>query len=355
MKKVLLLFLSLFFLNNYNLSANSNLPPCEGEDHENYTNCYGKYIGKQYEEEDGLKYLSDYEGEFGKQPGLSHGYGKAKLYSFNSPDWDDEEYEGNFKNDYYHGQGTLTTPAFIYIGGWKEGLEHGYGELTFKDYKDTDSTKFSGKFNQGKIKKGIKTYSKGIVNYKYEGGFNSNFQYHGDGVFTENNSNTPYILKAKFKNDTPNGKGKIIFTKHNISYEGNWTSWTLEKGLITKDDGQTYQGEIKNWQPHGKGLYYDAEGKSQRFWDDNKELAKQEIEREMEENQRKAEERRIQEMYVEATKLRQRVARCYVKYSLQHFSSYLDAIENYKRIRDYDGMIYLSKKFLSHPQVPGDC
>ena len=53
MKKVLLLFLSLFFLNNYNLSANSNLPPCEGEDHENYTNCYGKYIGKQYEEEDG--------------------------------------------------------------------------------------------------------------------------------------------------------------------------------------------------------------------------------------------------------------------------------------------------------------
>ena len=56
---------------------------------------------------DGLKYLSDYEGEFGKQPGLSHGYGKAKFYSFNSPDWDDEEYEGNFKNDYYHGQGTL--------------------------------------------------------------------------------------------------------------------------------------------------------------------------------------------------------------------------------------------------------
>ena len=116
MKKVLLLLLSLFFLNTYNLSANSNLPPCEGEDHENYTNCYGKYIGKQYED-DGLKYLSDYEGEFGKQPGLSHGYGKAKLYSFNSPDWLDEEYEGNFKNDYYHGQGTLTTDNYIYKGG----------------------------------------------------------------------------------------------------------------------------------------------------------------------------------------------------------------------------------------------
>ena len=63
----------------------------------------------------------------------------------------------------------------------------------------------------------------------------------------------------------------------------------------------------------------------------------------------------IQVIYVETTKLRQRVVSFYVKYSLQHLSSYLDAIENYTRIRDYDCMIYLSKKFLSHPQVPGDC
>ena len=352
MKKVLLLLLSLFFLNTYNLSANSNLPPCEGEDHENYTNCYGKYIGKQYEEEDGLKYLSDYEGEFGKQPGLSHGYGKAKLYSFNSPDWPDEEYEGNFKNDYYHGQGTLTTDNYIYKGGWKEGLEHGNGELTLK--LDPDE-KYSGKFNNGGLNKGIKTYRSDVGDYEYKGEFNSDLEYHGNGVLTRTNSLNPFIFKVKWKNGIPNGKGKMTFTHVNKSFEGNWTSLSLEKGLITQDDGQTYRGEIKNWEPHGKGLYYDAEGKSQRFWDDNKELAKQEIEREMEENQRKAEERRIQEMYVEATKLRQRVARCYVKYSLHHFSNYLDALENYKRIRDYDGMIYLSKKFLTHPQVPRDC
>ena len=352
--KVLLLFLSLIFLNTYNLSANSNLPPCEGEDHEKYTNCYGKYIGKQYNE-DGFKWLSDYEGEFGKLPGLAHGYGKAKNYSFDPPQYD-EEYEGDFKNDLADGQGTYTIAIATYTGGWKEGQRHGYGEETVKNELENSPDKYSGKWNQDTLKKGVKTYSANGKYYKYDGEFNSDFEFHGDGVITTLNSELPYILTARFKNGTPNGKGEIFFTNEKISYKGNWTSWDFpEKGLITQPDGQTYRGEIKDWEPVGKGVFLDANGKPQSFWNENKELAKQEIERERRENQRQAEEQRIKEIYVKATKLSQRVSRCYVKYSLYHFGDFLDAIDNYKRIGDYDGMIYLSQKFLGHPQVPGDC
>ena len=365
-KKILVICVSLFITNN--LFSASSLPPCEGEDSLKYTNCFGKI--ENYEiEEDGYKYLMNYEGEFRK--GLAHGHGKMHTHTYSdNPNYFTKE-DGTFKEGYLNGDGTLTygDDTFLeeYKGKFKEGEFNGYGELktSFDKARGIWTSKFAGKWKKGNLKKGIKTLNGVSSESKYEGEFNEDLLYHGDGTITSNNSGNPFIFKGKFKNDYPNGKGKFVFVKSKKSYEGNFFSneknfYNIKNGTITLKDGQKYIGDIKDWKPQdvfsgGNGKYFDAKGEDQRWFDDNKELAKQELEREMEENQRQAENQRIQEMYVEAKKLRVRVAKCYVKYSLHHFREYLDAIDNYKRIRDYDGMIYLSKKFLSHPQVPGDC
>ena len=80
MKKLLgIMVLGLLWCNTS--FAESTLPPCQGEDHTQYVNCYGSYVGKDYSEiynQPGL--TNDYTGEFGNSPGLSYSKGTAKVY-----------------------------------------------------------------------------------------------------------------------------------------------------------------------------------------------------------------------------------------------------------------------------------
>jgi hypothetical protein len=47
---------------------------------------------------------------------------------------DGDVYEGNWKNDEFHGFGTLTQPdGEISSGNWKEGKLHGLGKIQFAD------------------------------------------------------------------------------------------------------------------------------------------------------------------------------------------------------------------------------
>tara|TARA_Y100000817_G_C16815724_1_gene526426 strand:+ start:55 stop:1164 length:1110 start_codon:yes stop_codon:yes gene_type:complete len=367
-KKILIICFSLLITNN--LFSASSLPPCEGEDSLKYTNCFGKIENYEIDQEDGSKYLLNYEGEF--REGLAHGQGKMHTHSYSKdPNYFTNE-EGTFKEGYLHGDGTFVSGVKDewfdeYKGKFKDGAWHGYGELKqgFDKDKGIWAETYAGNWKNDNLKKGIKTSKGDFGEAKYEGGFNENLEHHGKGTYTSTNSGNPFTFKGQFKDNYPSGKGKFVWTKNNKSYEGNFFSndelfsegkfYNITKGTITLADGQKYIGDIKDWKPHGNGKYLDRKGEEQRYFDDNKELEIQAREREMEENQRKAENQRIQEMYVEAKKLRVRVAKCYVKYSLNHFREWLDAIDNYHKLGYYDRAISLSKNFLTHPQVPGDC
>ena len=73
-----IMFLGLLWCNTS--FAESALPPCQGEDHTKFVNCFGSYVGKDYSEIHNLPGLtSDYTGEFGNLPGLAHGKGTFDL------------------------------------------------------------------------------------------------------------------------------------------------------------------------------------------------------------------------------------------------------------------------------------
>jgi len=136
MKKLLgIVVLGLLLSGNVYADDESTLPPCQGEDHTQYVNCYGSYVGKDYSEIYNIPGLtSDYTGEFGSSPGLSHGKGTYKVYTNGEYVG---EYVGEFKDDKNHGQGTYTgADGFKYVGEWKDNKMHGQGTLT--DPKGSD-------------------------------------------------------------------------------------------------------------------------------------------------------------------------------------------------------------------------
>ena len=126
MKKLLaILVLALLWCNTS--FAESSLPPCQGEDDTQWTNCFGTYLKKDLE--DG--YTRDYTGEFGNTPGKREGKGKSKLYKDGNLDG---EYVGEFKNDVVHGQGTQTyASGHKYVGEHKDDKRHGQGTFTWAD------------------------------------------------------------------------------------------------------------------------------------------------------------------------------------------------------------------------------
>ena len=62
----------------YNIATAENaLPPCQGEDHMQWTNCFGAYLKKDLKR-DGL--TRDFTGEFGSSPGKREGKGTGAVY-----------------------------------------------------------------------------------------------------------------------------------------------------------------------------------------------------------------------------------------------------------------------------------
>ncbi|SVB34474.1 uncharacterized protein METZ01_LOCUS187328, partial [marine metagenome] len=69
MKKLLgIMVLGLLLSGNVYADDESTLPPCQGEDHTQFVNCYGSYVGLTRDDwGEGL--TADYIGEFGNSPG----------------------------------------------------------------------------------------------------------------------------------------------------------------------------------------------------------------------------------------------------------------------------------------------
>ena len=176
MKKLLgIVVLGLLLSGNVYADDESTLPPCQGEDHTQYVNCYGSYVGKDYSEIYNIPGLtSDYTGEFGSSPGLSHGKGTYKVYTNGEYAG---EYVGEFKDDKNHGQGTYTgADGFKYVGEWKDDNMNGQGTFT-----GTDGFKYVGEWKDNKM--------------------------HGQGTLTDPKG-SDYV--GEWERDEKNGVGTII-------------------------------------------------------------------------------------------------------------------------------------------------
>ena len=155
-------------------SAESTLPPCQGEDHMQWTNCFGTYLKKDLKR-DGL--TRDYTGEFGSSPGKREGKGTGAqykngnlLYTFVAEYKNDKpirgtitypdgrKFVGEFKDGWIDGKGTQTWPdGRKFVAVYKDGEIKGKGTITYPDGR-----KFVGEFKDGKINgKGTYTWPNG--------------------------------------------------------------------------------------------------------------------------------------------------------------------------------------------------
>ncbi len=184
------------------------------------------------------------------------------------------KYEGEFKDDAYHGKGIMTyedgalfkgtweyqamvgygeqkySSGDIYKGNFKDGVPHGKGTYI---YAEGDT--YVGEFSNGQVTgKGKMNYSNGQT---YEGYFLRSLK-NGEGTQTWPNGE---IYKGGWKGDLYHGKGKYLYPD-GASYEGNFIQGELEgKGKIVYKKGDTYEGDIRRWVESGFGtmIYSNAE------------------------------------------------------------------------------------------------
>ena len=234
----------------------------------------GKYhgFGKLYSTKD-----TYYEGEFVE--GQRHGHGIQHY----GPNY----YEGEYKNNVACGKGvhvnqienkiykgTYKDGVFIpsdaskkinekrivykqtykngdyYIGDLVNNIRHGYGTYHQKTY--IGEVTYAGKFVNDKcLGYGIKTSG----DTKYTGELKG-FYRHGEGMQEYNNGKS-YVI-ATFKRDEINGYASFYkYIADVLIAEGMYKHDKFKgKVYLEFENGQKYIGKVKDWTPHGKGVYY---------------------------------------------------------------------------------------------------
>ena len=196
-------------------SAESTLPPCQGEDHMQWTNCFGAYLKKDLKR-DGL--TRDYTGEFGSSPGKREGKGTGAQYKNGNLL---NTFVAEYKNDKAI-RATITYPdGRKIVGEFKDGKINGKGTITYPDGR-----KFVGEYKDGKINgKGTQTWPDGR---KFVG---------------------------EYKDDKRNGKGTITYPDGR-KIVGEFKDGKINgKGTETWPDGDKFVGEYKDGKINGKGTY----------------------------------------------------------------------------------------------------
>ena len=200
------------------------------------------YTNKISEEPDGI-----YEGHFRNMK--KEGRGKMTYYNGHI-------YDGEWKDDEYHGKGKYTTcvnsSISIYEGDFKCGKAEGKGVLII------NGDKYEGDFINWLMEgKGIYSFKNGD---KYEGDFKKG-QISGYGEYYFKNGN---VYKGHFENAKGNGYGISFYNfgdNKGNRYEGNHKDFHKDgKGIYYYNNGDIYEGEFKNNEKNGKGIFYYKNG-----------------------------------------------------------------------------------------------
>lgn len=104
-------------------------------------------------------------------------------------------------------------------------IPHGKGKISFEE-NVSNFLSLEGNFESGIVKKGVLNFKNGT---SYTGEFNS------EGFY--------------------NGKGTLILGESKVKIQGEFKEGHLNYGDILYPNGDTYQGNIKELQPHGMGVY----------------------------------------------------------------------------------------------------
>lgn len=172
--------------------------------------------------------------------GAKQGYGVLKLN-------DGTYFEGGFKNDKYHGFGTLTLKTEKYTGQFKDGKYDGIGELN-------DSI--------AKIYTIVGHYIK-----SYKGEFKNGY-FHGNGILEGLGYGTRFwknytklICIGTFVKSYFHGKG-CIYAQHGITYKGDVSENTLHGfGELFYPNGDSYIGNFDGGEFSGNGVLSFIDGR----------------------------------------------------------------------------------------------
>ena len=159
------------------------------------------------------------------------------IYSFpKGHEFYGDRYEGMFKNDTWHGQGTYyygvnnKNKGDKYIGEFKGGAKDGLGSYYFLANNESKGDKYVGQVQNNKFHgHGTYTFSGGD---KYEGKFKNDL-FHGQGAYYFSDGR---IERGEYKNDKLNG--------YAVKFNANGT--VDKKGIWKDDEFQYAENEKKN-------------------------------------------------------------------------------------------------------------
>jgi hypothetical protein len=159
-------------------------------------------------------------------------------------------WSGRCEGGYINGIGTLTLKGIEEDTAeikttFKNGVEDGQGEVSAESPKG--KSLFIGSWKDGMRTKGIlEAYPQGASSFKYEGEF-SDGKFNGYGKLTRDGA----IYEGNHKNGIPDGKGKWIYQNGN-SYEGEIKENKLTgKGVYKYSDGTVIDGNFLNGMADG--------------------------------------------------------------------------------------------------------
>ncbi|KAG0724053.1 Alsin [Chionoecetes opilio] len=168
----------------------------------------------------------------------------GKLHGQGTMAWGDgRRYEGQFRQNVYHGSGRLDVPTAggvtVYEGTWKNGKLEGKGIIRYAN-KDVyiGNVHESQPHGHGELKKGRFSSQAASI---YTGEWSSGAK-HGYGVLDEIAKGEKYL--GMWQNNVRHGPGMVV-TMNGVYYEGNFHQNKLTGcGLMMFEDKTYFEGEL---------------------------------------------------------------------------------------------------------------
>ncbi|KAL9188883.1 hypothetical protein ACHAXT_011373 [Thalassiosira profunda] len=161
---------------------------------------------------------------------------------------DEQPGKGDWKDDEWHGKGTIRYVNGTYVGELQDGKRHGKGVFRHVDGVYDGEWKGNKKHGSGTL-----TWEDGDA---YEGGWKDD-KLHGTGTFTWTNGN---MYQGVIKEGKRHGKGVQRYSNGDV-YDGQWEDGDKHgKGALRWANGDVYDGHFKNEHIHGAGVKTYANG-----------------------------------------------------------------------------------------------